>query len=183
MQRAHGAGRIEARAEGLASLHQMGSAKIRFSRSDDSVREAVLINTAGGLAGGDRFSWGITLHPGARLRAVTQAEIQYESTYPANGYACSLASLGGDPNSGHPTPQAAQLLQADLASGYKSGYVFTISNCTKVTVNGTDRFTGYTLTAVPQAVGKTGDRGFCTDENNTIRYDPAGGTNCTQPIQ
>ena len=34
------------------------------------------------------------------LRAITQAEIQYESTYPAQGYACSLASLGGDPNSG-----------------------------------------------------------------------------------
>jgi prepilin-type N-terminal cleavage/methylation domain-containing protein len=46
------------------------------------------------------------------LRAITQAEIQYESTYPANGYACSLASLGGDPGSGAPTPTSSQLLQA-----------------------------------------------------------------------
>ncbi len=31
--------------------------------------------------------------------------MQYESTYPANGYACTLTALGGDPNSGAPSPQ------------------------------------------------------------------------------
>lgn len=118
------------------------------------------------------------------LRAITQAQIQYESMYPAQGYACSLASLGGDPSSGAPTPQAAQLLQGDLASGFKSGYTFNITNCTKVTVNNQDRVTGYTLTAVPQAVGKTGDRGFCTDQfGGAPKYDAAGGTNCTQLLQ
>jgi type IV pilus assembly protein PilA len=118
------------------------------------------------------------------LRAITQAEIQYESTYPAQGYACSLASLGGDPNSGPPTPQASQLIQSDLASGFKSGYIFNVTNCTKVTVNNQDRVTGYTLTAVPQAVGKTGDRGFCTDQfGGSPKYDPTGGTNCTQLLQ
>jgi type IV pilus assembly protein PilA len=118
------------------------------------------------------------------LRAITQAEIQYDSTYPANGYACSLTSLGGDPASGPPTPQASQLLQADLASGFKSGYTFTIGNCTKVTINNTDRITGYTVTAVPQAVGKTGDRGFCTDQfGGAPKYDSTGGTNCTQLLQ
>ena len=34
-----------------------------------------------------------------------------------------------------------------------------------------------------ETVGKTGDNGYCADENNTIRKDPAGGTNCTQPLQ
>src|ERR1700689_3632282 len=48
------------------------------------------------------------------LRAITQAEIQYESTYPASGYSCTLGALGGDPNSGNPTPAAAQLIQSDL---------------------------------------------------------------------
>jgi type IV pilus assembly protein PilA len=118
------------------------------------------------------------------LRAITQAEIQYESTFPANGFACSLTSLGGDPNSGAPSPQAAQLLQSDLASGYKSGYVFNVTNCTKVTINNTDKITGYTVTAVPQAVGKTGDRGFCTDQfGGAPKYDTTGGTNCTQLLQ
>src|SRR5277367_7058669 len=117
------------------------------------------------------------------LRTIGQSELQYNSAYPANGFACSLATLGGDPKSGAPTAQSAQLVTPDLASGQKAGYTFAISNCTKVTVNNQDMYTSYEITAVPNAVGKTGDRGFCTDENNTIRYDPAGGTNCTQPIQ
>ena len=117
------------------------------------------------------------------VRTIGQAELQYNSAYPANGFACSLAVLGGDPKSGAPTAQAAQMLSPDLASGQKAGYTFAITNCTKVTVNNQDMYTGYEITAVPNSVGRTGDRGFCTDENNAIRFDPAGGTNCTQPIQ
>lgn len=117
------------------------------------------------------------------VQTIIKAEIQYESSYPANGYACSLPALGGDPAAGPPSPTAAQVLQGDLTSGFKSGYIFTIGNCTKVTINGTDRYTGYTVTAVPQTVGKTGDRGFCSDQFGTLKYDPAGGTNCSQNLQ
>ena len=118
------------------------------------------------------------------VQAIIKAQIQYETSFPANGYACSLTALGGDPNSGAPSPTAAQLIQADLASGYKSGYVFNITNCSKVTVAGTDRITGFTVTAVPEAIGKTGNRGFCSDQNGgSPKYDPAGGTNCTQLLQ
>ena len=117
------------------------------------------------------------------VRTIGQAQLQYNSQFPANGFSCSLATLGGDPKSGAPTAQAAQLLAPDLATGQKAGYTFSITNCTKVTVNNQDMYTSYEITAVPQSVGKTGDRGFCSGENNTIRYDPTGGTNCTQPIQ
>jgi type IV pilus assembly protein PilA len=117
------------------------------------------------------------------VQAIQQAQMQYESTYPANGYTCSLPALGGDPSAGAPSPTGAQILQADLTSGFKQGFIFTVSNCTKVTVNGTDRVTGYTVTAVPQTVGKTGDRGFCSDQFGTIKVDPAGGTSCTQSLQ
>jgi type IV pilus assembly protein PilA len=117
------------------------------------------------------------------LRTIGQSELQYNSAYPANGFACSLAALGGDPKSGAPTAQASQLITPDLASGQKAGYTFAITNCTKVTVNNQDMYTGYEITAVPNSIGRTGDRGYCTDENSTIRFDPQGGTNCTQPIQ
>lgn len=116
------------------------------------------------------------------MRAISMAEMQYETTYPENGYACTLAALGGDPSSGGPSPTAAQMLAGDLASGYKPGYIFTIGNCTKVSINGTDRITGYTIFAVPQTVGKTGNRGFCSDQFGTLKYDPTGGTNCTQAL-
>jgi type IV pilus assembly protein PilA len=117
------------------------------------------------------------------VRTIGQSELQYNSAYPANGFACSLASLGGQPGAGAPSAQAAQLIPADLTSAQKAGYTFAITNCSKVNVNNQDLYTSYTITAVPQAVGKTGDRGFCEDENNVIKFDPAGGTNCTQPIQ
>jgi type IV pilus assembly protein PilA len=116
------------------------------------------------------------------LRTINSAEIQYQTNYPANGFSCNLTQLGGDPKTGAPSPQGAQLIPADLASGYKSGYVFTVTNCTKVTVNNQDVFTSFEVTAVPQAVGKTGHRGFCMDQTGEIKADPAGGTSCTQPI-
>ena len=107
----------------------------------------------------------------------------YSVTYPSRGYACSLRALGGDSSAGQPSAEAAQLLPNDLATGPTSGYVFTISSCTRVSLSGTDRVTGYTITALPQAAGKTGNRSFCSDESGIIKYDPIGGTNCTQPLE
>lgn len=117
------------------------------------------------------------------LRAIQEAETTYESTYPQNGYACSLAALGGEGKSTAPTAESAQLIPNDLAAGNKSGYTFKITNCTKTTVDNHDTYTSYEVTAVPQAIGKTGHRGFCLDMAGTIKSDPAGGTNCTVPLQ
>lgn len=117
------------------------------------------------------------------LHAIYEAEIQYNSNYPANGYACSLSALGGNAKSGPPSPTDAQLLPAGLASGYKSGYDFKIVNCTKTTVNNQDMYTSYEAVAVPQAVGKTGHRGFCIDLTGQIMSDPKGGTDCTKRLQ
>jgi type IV pilus assembly protein PilA len=116
------------------------------------------------------------------IHTIMNAQSMYESNYPTNGFACSLTALGGDPKTGAPTPTAAQLIQPDLASGAKSGYIFTISNCQKVNLGGTDRITAYTITAVPQTVGSTGDRAYCADQSGIIKFDPAGGTNCTQTL-
>jgi type IV pilus assembly protein PilA len=116
------------------------------------------------------------------MQVITKAELSYDNTYPMNGYACSLTAMGGDPNSGPPSATSAQILQPDLVSGYKSGYIFSVVCKEKVTVNGIDRYNGYTVTAIPQTVGKTGDRGFCENDNGMILFDPAGATNCTQPL-
>lgn len=117
----------------------------------------------------------------ASLHDLASEEASYNSDFPKNGYSCSLAAMGGKPGA-TPTPEAAGLIAEDLASGVKSGYSFAITNCGKVTVNNQDQITSYTITAVPLQVGKTGDRGFCTD-GNEIRYDPKGGTNCTELLQ
>jgi type IV pilus assembly protein PilA len=116
------------------------------------------------------------------IQTIITAQNMYESNYPTNGFACSLTALGGDPKSGAPSPTASQLVQPDLASGLKSGYIFNITNCTKINAGGTDRITGYSITAVPQTVGSTGDRAYCADQSGIIKFDPAGGSNCSQTL-
>ncbi len=117
------------------------------------------------------------------LRNLNSEEGEYASQYPQHGFACSLAALGGKTGSGVPTPEAAQLINEDLASGSKSGYTFTVTGCTKTTINNIDQYNSYIINAVPNSVGHTGNRGFCTDENAQIRYDPKGGTSCTELLQ
>jgi type IV pilus assembly protein PilA len=117
------------------------------------------------------------------VRMLSTMENEYSSTYPQHGFACSLAALGGKQGSGAPTPESAQLINEDLASGNKSGYTFTITGCNKQTINNVDQYNSYQINAVPNSVGHTGNRGFCSDENGQIHYDPKGGTNCTELLQ
>jgi type IV pilus assembly protein PilA len=119
----------------------------------------------------------------ASLRTLDGDENSYASTYPTHGYACTLAALGGKQGSGNPTPEAAQLISDDLASGHKSGYTFSITCGDKTSNGGIDQFNSFVINAVPNTVGVTGNRGFCTDQTGEIRYDPKGGTNCTELLQ
>lgn len=78
LQRASGRARISfSYREGAARLdrlYQEGAAKIRLPRPlGGEAPEAVLINTAGGLTGGDEFSTEISVAAGARAVATTQA--------------------------------------------------------------------------------------------------------------
>jgi type IV pilus assembly protein PilA len=117
------------------------------------------------------------------MHTIGQAEMTYYSADPATGFACQLSALGGDPKSSTPTPQAAQLIDPTLAStGQKAGYTFTLTCGPKATVDNKEIYASYKVVAVPQSIGKTGDHGYCSDENNIIKFDPTGGTNCTQTL-
>ena len=117
------------------------------------------------------------------LRMLNSAEGEYNGNYPQHGYACTLAQLGGNAAAGPPTPEAAQIIGDDLVGGNKAGYTFTITCGGKATANNQDQYNSYLITAVPNSVGHSGNRGFCTDENTQIHYDPKGGTNCTELLQ
>ena len=54
-------------------LHQYANAKIRMPRLHGPALEAVLINTAGGLTGGDHLAWSFAAAAGTRLVVTTQA--------------------------------------------------------------------------------------------------------------
>lgn len=86
LQRSSGTGRLIARSTGrqtrLGELFQDGSAKIRLPRGrGDTGLEAILINTSGGLTGGDELTWDIDAAATADLTLTTQAcEKVYRST-------------------------------------------------------------------------------------------------------
>ena len=61
------------------------------------------------------------------IHTIMKAENMYESNYPTNGFACSLPRWAAIPKSGAPSATSAQLIQPDLASGLKSGYIFTVT--------------------------------------------------------
>lgn len=57
----------------LVDLREEGSARVRFPSHSGGAREAVLINTAGGIAGGDRFDTDVTVASGGDLVVTTAA--------------------------------------------------------------------------------------------------------------
>ncbi len=54
-------------------VHEEGSLRVRFPGPASAELEAVIVNTAGGVAGGDRFALDVTVEPGARLVVTTAA--------------------------------------------------------------------------------------------------------------
>ncbi|WP_340160116.1 urease accessory protein UreD [uncultured Hoeflea sp.] len=87
MQRTRGGGRLSVKLSAGESridrLFQEGSARIRIPRVPSGLPlEAVLINTAGGLTGGDRMDWRFEAGAGASMTLATQA---CEKTYKAHG--------------------------------------------------------------------------------------------------
>jgi type IV pilus assembly protein PilA len=97
------------------------------------------------------------------VREINTAEVTYQYTYPAVGFTCKLASLGGR---NQPTPSAehAQLLEDRIVSGQNSGYRFVLENC----VN-TETEHKYQVVALPLVRNQTGVRTFCSDELGVIK--------------
>ena len=100
LQRAEGEGRIAAKTRdgrtALDTLYQHGCAKIRLPRSHDGRLQAVLINSSGGLTGGDRMRWSARAGAGARLVVTTQAcERVYRSAGGAARVATTLRAESG----------------------------------------------------------------------------------------
>jgi urease accessory protein len=85
-QRAKGVGRLVAKPlDGrtrIAEFYQEGCAKIRLPDTFTPHMEAVLINTSGGLTGGDRISWQIDAGQNTHVTVTTQA---CEKVYKSSG--------------------------------------------------------------------------------------------------
>jgi len=108
----------------------------------------------------------------ASIKAITFAEGSYSSTHPELGFTADLAMLGGNAQGG-----GERAIDSNLASGRKSGYTFTYTPGEKV--NGA--ITSYTITAVPDQVGTTGQRRFYSDESGEVHYNAEGPADLSSP--
>jgi type IV pilus assembly protein PilA len=125
----------------------------------------------------------------ASLPPLHSAQSTYSSSCGMGGYATSLAILASPCNS------ATGFISPDLnpnvatpngATGvFKSGYdtdMTGMSGMGPIDATGNPTMNDYLVTAVPQAVGSTGQRGFNLTAAGTIFADPAGGPAGTTPI-
>ena len=101
----------------------------------------------------------------ASLRTLNAACANYSMLY--GGYPRSLSNLGpGDAANS----TSAALIDAALASGTKSGYVFTYT-AGAIGIGG--NVLSYNITANPATRGSTGQRRFFTDQSGVIRANRA----------
>jgi type IV pilus assembly protein PilA len=109
------------------------------------------------------------------MRTINTAEVQYQTAYPATGYAATLAALGG---AAPCTPAVATACLIDDTLGAadsvaKSGYLMTYAVSSSV---------GYTLLNDPAQQGSSGVRGFYTDGSGVIHWkNPGPGATATDP--
>lgn len=91
LQRSRGRAEVSVRRDGgairLQRLFQQGCAKAILPRIHGPVPEAVLVNTAGGVTGGDDIAWTLAAGAGAALVGTTQAA---ERIYRSSGGAATI---------------------------------------------------------------------------------------------
>ena len=102
------------------------------------------------------------------LRTLSTANVTFSSTYNI-GFAGDISMLGPAATA---TSDVADLIDATLAAGTKSGYVFTYTGVVGsiTSPNGT-----YSAVATPITAASTGQSTFCVDQTNVVMKDTAGG--------
>ena len=128
----------------------------------------------------------------ASLRALHSAQSTYSSSCGQGGYATSLTILASPCNAGPGfispdlNPAGVGVTPNGAGTGVlKSGYNIDMAGAGgmgPVDGAGNPTTVDYQVTAVPQGIGDTGQRGFNMSAAGTIFQDPAGGPAGTIPI-
>jgi type IV pilus assembly protein PilA len=124
------------------------------------------------------------------LRTMVTSAVTYSSTW-GNGFPGSLGQMGGAAGVTVAVCDSSLNLDSVLSGGggvatltsNKSGYNFTFTPLGTQNVTApagcTAGYPAFVVAGVPQAVGSSGQRSFCTDEGGVIRFDPSGATKAT----
>jgi prepilin-type N-terminal cleavage/methylation domain-containing protein len=100
----------------------------------------------------------------ASLHTLSIAQMTYASTYGA-GYSVNMLALAPPAAGGTPSSTAAGLIDSTLATGVKSGYIFTYS---PGPADSTGRINAFSFSADPVS-SSTGTQYYFTDESGVIR--------------
>jgi type IV pilus assembly protein PilA len=110
------------------------------------------------------------------VRSLSTAETAYATSYPAIGFSVALADLGdGGSSNCVAINTRACLIDSILASGTKSGYLFTYAN------DGNTPSVGYTINADPSTRGVTGRKSLFSNQPGEIRYNLTAQATLTDP--
>lgn len=103
----------------------------------------------------------------ASIRSIVTANIEYNTSYPAVGFAATLPVLGpADATcSAGPSSSNACIIDLVLAGGVKSGYTLSSTGQASNGVN-----TQFTASAVPTTWNSTGVKAFCANEDGVVRF-------------
>jgi type IV pilus assembly protein PilA len=104
----------------------------------------------------------------ASIRTISTAQLTYQTSYPAAGYASSLATLGGTVVPCAASATTGCILDGTLSQGTKSGYTFT-------SVGAGTPATQFVTNAVAVSAS-TGVKEFCGTEDNVVRFVSSGAT-------
>jgi type IV pilus assembly protein PilA len=104
----------------------------------------------------------------ANIHAINTADIAYSTANPLTGFAATLTDLGPPPGGGY--------IDSSLASGTKSGYVYTYAP------NSSVPSTSYTLNVDPLNRGITGRRSFFSSEMNVTHYNGTAPANANDNV-
>lgn len=110
------------------------------------------------------------------LKALNESVLLYSNSY--GSFPHVLSDMGPTSGGTAPTSTSADLIDAVLSGGIKSGYRFVYA------AGATDpagNVLSYTITATPVAVGSTGQRSFFTDQSGTIRTSFSGTADVSSP--
>jgi len=99
------------------------------------------------------------------LKTLVTSAITYSSTHPDIGFPANMAAMGPAPGD--------NLIDAQLAGGNKSGYLFTyaitVTSPCPTCVGGIHN-DDFSICADPTAPQRTGDRNFFTEASAVIRF-------------
>jgi type IV pilus assembly protein PilA len=98
----------------------------------------------------------------ASLRTLNTAQISYNSAYPTVGFSSSMGALGGTTCT-PPDSTSACLIDTQLQTGTKSGYVIALSGVTGTPAS------SYQFIASPVVLNQTGVRYFCSFADGVVR--------------